>query len=57
MTLTFVSAVFIPLQYTIFLGAALSLGLYVVASSRKVRLQQAVRLEGGGWEMRVRRKR
>jgi SulP family sulfate permease len=52
MTLTFVSAVFIPLQYTIFLGAALSLGLYVVASSRKVRLQQAVRLEDGGWEMR-----
>jgi sulfate permease, SulP family len=52
MTLTFVSAVFIPLQYTIFLGAALSLGLYVVASARKVRLQQAVRLEDGGWEMR-----
>ena len=52
MTLTFVSAVFIPLQYTIFLGAALSLGLYVVASSRKVRLQQAVRLDDGGWEMR-----
>ena len=36
MALTFVSAVFIPLQYTIFLGAALSLGLYVVASARKV---------------------
>ena len=52
MTLTFVSAVFIPLQDTIFLGAALSLGLYVVASARKVRLQQAVRLEDGGWEMR-----
>ena len=51
MTLTFVSAVFIPLQYTIFLGAALSLGLYVVASARKVRLQQAVRLEDGGWEV------
>ena len=51
MTLTFVSAVFIPLQDTIFLGAALSLGLYVVASARKVRLQQAVRLEDGGWEV------
>jgi sulfate permease, SulP family len=51
MTLTFVSAVFIPLQYTIFLCAALSLGLYVVASARKVRLQQAVRLEDGGWEI------
>ncbi|HQY94185.1 SulP family inorganic anion transporter [Caldilinea sp.] len=52
MTITFVSAVFIPLQYTIFLGAALSLGLYLVASSQKARVQQAVRLEDGGWEMR-----
>ena len=52
MTLTFVSAVFIPLQYTIFLGAGLSLALYVIASSKKARLQQAERLEDGGWEMR-----
>ena len=51
MVITFLSALFIPLQYTIFLGAALSLGLYVVASSRKFRLQQAVRLEDGGWEV------
>ncbi len=52
MAITFLSALFIPLQYTIFLGAALSLGLYVVASAKKVRLQQAVRLADGGWEVR-----
>lgn len=51
MAITFLSSLFIPLQYTIFLGAALSLILYVVASSRKFHLQQAVRLEDGGWEM------
>ncbi len=52
MAITFFSALFIPLQDTIFLGAGLSLVLYVVASSKKFRLQQAVRLEDGGWEMR-----
>lgn len=52
LTITFVSALFIPLQYTIFLGAALSLALYVVASAQKARVQQAVRLADGGWEMR-----
>ena len=52
MALTFLSALFVPLQYTIFLGAALSLGLYVVASAQKARVQQVVRLEDGGWEMR-----
>ena len=51
MALTFLSALFIPLQDTIFLGAGLSLLLYVVASSRKFRLQQAVHLDDGGWEM------
>jgi SulP family sulfate permease len=51
MALTFFSALFIPLQYTIFLGALLSLLLYVGASSRKFRLQQAVRLADGGWQM------
>jgi sulfate permease, SulP family len=51
MTLTFVSALFIPLQDTIFLGAVLSLLLYVGASSRKFKLQQVVRLQDGGWEM------
>ncbi len=52
MALTFLSAFFIPLQYTIFLGALLSLLLYVGASSRKFNLQQAARLEDGGWEMK-----
>jgi len=51
MALTFISALFIPLQYTIFLGAVLSLLLYVGASSRKFTLQQAVRLEDGSWEV------
>jgi SulP family sulfate permease len=51
MALTFFSALFIPLQYTIFLGALLSLLLYVGASSRKFRLQQAVHLDDGSWEM------
>ena len=50
--LTFVSALFIPLQFTIFLGAGLSLILYVVASANKVRLQEAVHLDDGGWELR-----
>ena len=52
MALTFFSALFIPLQYTIFLGAGLSLLLYVVASSHKLNLQEAIRLDDGGWEMR-----
>lgn len=51
MALTFFSALFIPLQYTIFLGALLSLLLYVGASSRKLKLTQAVRLDDGGWEI------
>jgi len=51
MAITFFSALFIPLQDTIFLGAVLSLLLYVGASSRKFKLQQAVRLDDGGWEM------
>ncbi len=52
MAITFLTALFIPLQYTIFLGAAFSLILYVVASSKKFNLQEAVRLEDGGWELR-----
>jgi sulfate permease, SulP family len=51
MALTFLSALFIPLQDTIFLGAGLSLVLYVVASSSKFRLQQAVRMADGGWQV------
>ena len=51
MAITFLSALFIPLQWTIFLGALLSLLLYVGASSRKFNLQQAVRRDDGNWEM------
>jgi SulP family sulfate permease len=51
MALTFFSSLFIPLQWAIFLGAFLSLALYVGASSRKVRLQQLVHLADGGWEI------
>ncbi len=52
MLLTLVSALFIPLQFTIFLGAGLSLLLYVVASASKLRLQEAIHLEDGGWKIR-----
>lgn len=52
MIITFVTALFIPLQFTIFLGAILSVLLYVVAAAKKLRVQQAVRLDDGGWEMR-----
>jgi SulP family sulfate permease len=52
MALTFFSALFIPLQYTIFLGALLSLLLYIGASSRKYTLQQAVRHDDGSWELK-----
>ena len=51
MVITFVTALFIPLQDTIFLGAGLSVLLYVVASSRKLRLQEGVHQEDGGWVM------
>ena len=47
--LTFGSALFIPLQYTIFLGAGLSLGLFIYASSRHVRLYQLVSVGNGQW--------
>jgi SulP family sulfate permease len=52
MALTFLSALFVPLQDTIFLGALLSLLLYIGASAHKLRLQEAVRLDDGGWEVR-----
>lgn len=48
--LTFGSALFIPLQYTIFLGAGLSMILYIYASSRHVRLFRITRTEDGHWE-------
>lgn len=50
--LTFVSALFIPLQYTVFLGAGLSMILYIYASARHVRLIHLVRTETGQYEER-----
>lgn len=50
--LTFVSALFIPLQWTIFLGAGLSLFLYIAASSRSAKLFQLVKNDEGYWEER-----
>lgn len=52
MALTFVLPLFVPLQHTIFAGAVLSFMLYVAASSHKLRLQEAIRLDDGGWEIR-----
>lgn len=49
---TFVAALFVPLQDTIFLGALLSLLLYVGASSNKLRLREAVRQPDGSWVVR-----
>jgi sulfate permease, SulP family len=49
LAVTFVAALFVPLQDTIFLGALLSLLLYVGASSHKLRLREAVRQPDGGW--------
>ena len=47
--LTFGAALFIPLQYTIFLGAGLSMALYIYASSRHVRLYHLVATGDGHW--------
>ena len=49
--ITFLSALFIPLQWTIFLGAGLSLILYVWASSQKVDAHELTkRAEDGRYE-------
>jgi len=48
--LPFVAALFIPLQYTIFLGAGLSLLLYIGVSGSKARLFQFARGEDGYWQ-------
>jgi SulP family sulfate permease len=48
--LTFVSALFIPLQYTIFLGAGLSLLLYIGASASNIKLYQFARGEDDRWQ-------
>jgi len=48
--LTFGSALFIPLQYTIFLGAGLSLLLYIGTSASKIRLFQLIKSADGHWQ-------
>ncbi len=48
--LTFISALFIPLQYTIFLGAGLSMVLFIKASASNGRLFQYVKGENGYWQ-------
>lgn len=48
--LTFLSALFIPLQYTIFLGAGLSLLLYVWVSSQSAEIRGLTRNKKGRWQ-------
>jgi len=48
--ITLLSALFIPLQWTIFLGAGLSLILYVWASSQKVDAHEISKREDGRYE-------
>jgi SulP family sulfate permease len=48
-TLTFLSALFIPLQWTIFLGAGLSLILYILATSKEVGMHLLNKTEDGLW--------
>ena len=50
--ITLVSALFIPLQYTIFLGAGLSLILYIYASSKELRLNRLISNEDNRYEER-----
>ncbi len=50
--LTLISALFIPLQWTIFLGAGLSLLLYIYASSKELRVRRLIRNEEGRFEER-----
>ena len=48
--LTFLSAFIIPLQFTIFLGAGLSLGLYIYTSSRALRVNGLSRRDDGRYQ-------
>jgi SulP family sulfate permease len=49
---TFISALFIPLQRTIFLGAGLSMILYINASATHVKVKLLVRTQDGKYEQR-----
>ena len=48
--ITFLSALFIPLQWTIFLGAGLSLLVYVWAASQKTDVHELTKREDGRYE-------
>ena len=48
--ITFLSAFFIPLQFTIFLGAGLSLILYIYSSSKELRVRHLIRNDSGRYE-------
>jgi len=50
--ITLVSALFIPLQYTIFLGAGLSLILYIYASSKELKVRSLISNEENRYEER-----
>ncbi|MBT0995552.1 STAS domain-containing protein [Cellulomonas sp. DKR-3] len=52
MLLTFVSALFIPLQWTIFLGMGLCLVVYLADSTRSGRVDELVRGPDGYWQER-----
>ncbi len=47
MIITFVSALVLPLEYSIYVGVALSLGLYVYSSSQMITLTRLVPLPNG----------
>ncbi|QDP96795.1 SulP family inorganic anion transporter [Microlunatus elymi] len=49
MVLTFAAALFIPLQWTIFLGAGLSLLIFIASSSRAGSLKELRRSDDGYW--------
>ncbi len=51
MITTFLSSLFIPLQWTIFLGAILSLLFYIYASATKIRLSRMIKNKEGYFEI------
>lgn len=52
MAITFLGAMFIPLQWTIFLGAGLSLVVFIGTSFRMGRVDELVRSDDGYWSER-----
>ncbi len=52
MLITFFSALFIPLQWTIFLGAGLSFAVYLYTTSHSLHVVEIFKGESGRWEER-----